>query len=98
MRRRPLHTCSRDITEAYDSVKRERAWKALLHWSAPPKAMHFLMDIHMCMNVYTFIPNGCESTRSWPWRYVYVETGFRQGDVVSLMLFKAYMDVFYAHR
>ena len=86
VRRRPLHICFIDITKAYDSVNRETAWKALLHRGAPPKIVELLRDMHTDTKYAVRAPGlGIGDTFS-------VETGFKQGDVISPMLFNLYMD------
>ena len=86
VRRRPLHICFIDITKAYDSVDRETAWKALLHRGAPPKIVELLRDMHTETRYAVRAPGlGIGDTFS-------VETGFKQGDVISPMLFNLYMD------
>jgi hypothetical protein len=86
VRRRPLHICFIDITKAYDSVDRETAWKALLHRGAPPKIVQLLRDMHTDTRYVVRAPGiGLGETFA-------VETGFKQGDVISPMLFNLYMD------
>jgi hypothetical protein len=86
VRRRPLYICLIDITKAYDSVNRETAWKALLHRGAPPKIVELLRDMHTNTRYVVRAPRlGLGDTFG-------VETGFKQGDVISPMLFNLYMD------
>jgi hypothetical protein len=83
---RPLHICLIDITTAYDSVDRDTAWKALLHQGAPPKNVQLLRDMHTATRYVVRAP-GLGLGDSFA-----VETGFKQGDVISPMLFNLYMD------
>ncbi len=78
VRRRPLHIYFTDITKANDSVDREAAWKAILHRGVSPKQVQLLRDMHTDTQ-YVVRARGIGLGET-----IAVETGFTQGDVISL--------------
>ncbi len=81
VRRRPQHICFIDITKAYDCVDRATAWKTLLNRGAPPKIVQLPRDMHTGTR-YVVRALGLGLREAFA-----VLTGFKQGDVISPMLF-----------
>jgi hypothetical protein len=86
IKNKQLHICFIDIAKAYDSVDRDTAWNTLLHRGAPPKIIRLLRDMHHGTTCTVRAP-GLGLGEQFA-----VETGFKQGDVISPMLFNLYMD------
>ena len=81
-----LFLCFIDICKAYDSIDRDTAWNTLIHRGAPTKVVSLLRDMHShtCCSVrLSGMGLGAQFT---------IETGFKQGDAISPMLFNLYLD------
>ncbi len=74
------------LLKTYDSVDRETAGKALHHRGAPPKIVQLIRDVHTDTRYVVRAPGlGLGKTFA-------VKTGFKQGDVISPMLYDLYLD------
>jgi hypothetical protein len=81
-----LFLCFIDISKAYDSIDRETAWKTLIHRGAPSKVIRLQRDMHMHTCCSVRVPGmGLGDMFA-------IETGFKQGDSISPMLFNLYLD------
>ena len=81
-----LYLCFIDISKAYDSIDRETAWNTLIHRGLPSKVIRLLRDMHLHTCCSVRVPGmGLGDLFA-------IETGFKQGDSISPMLFNLYLD------
>ena len=76
-----------DLEKAFDRVKRDRLWKVLKEerYNIPPKFIRVIMNLYFqsCSHI-----RGRDLESNW----FKIETGVRQGDVLSPLLFILFMD------
>ena len=76
-----------DMEKAFDRVKREGPWNIMMGecYSIPKKLIRIIKNMYLCCV-------GKGKGRSWKSERFDIETGARQGDVLSPLLFIAFMN------